>query len=131
MPLNTELHQFLIQSHKIVEFEPLILERIESDLDAYGLKKKVLREADRRFLEAQTPDLIHLRIELRQVDPMKMELEIGRPRLEPYVVYLFLMLRGQLGGCKNQDARLLRGIDDFALVVGESGSGIASVQHTQ
>lgn len=57
MPLNTELHQFLVQAHKIVRSEPAILERIESDLDAYGLKKKLVREADRRFLEGQTPDL--------------------------------------------------------------------------
>jgi hypothetical protein len=108
MPVNTELHQFLIETHKIVEFEPAILERIESDLDTYGLKKKVLREADRRFLEAQTPDLVNPRIALRQSDPTKMELDIGRPRLEPYAVYLFLMLRGRLGGCKDQDARLLQ-----------------------
>ena len=108
MSINTELHQFLIETHRIVGFEPAILERIESDLDAYGLKKKLLREADRRFLEGQTPDLMNLRIELRQIDPTKMELEIGRPRLEPYVVYLFLMLRGCLGGCKDQDARLLQ-----------------------
>ena len=108
MPVNTELHQFLIETHRIVGFEPAILERIESDLDAYGLKKKLLREADRRFLEGQTPDLMNLRMELRQIDPTKMELEIGRPRLEPYVVYLFLMLRGRLGGCKDQDARLLQ-----------------------
>jgi len=108
MPVDTELHQFLIEAHKIVEFEPAILEHIESDLDAYGLKKKLLREADRRFLEGQTPDLSHLRVEVRQIDPAKMQLEIGRPRLEPYVVYLFLMLRGRCGGCKDQDARLLQ-----------------------
>jgi len=108
MPVDSELHEFLVKTHRIVEFEPGILERIESDLDAYGLKKKLVREADRRFLEGQTPDLAHLRIELRQIDPSKMGLEIGRPRLEPYVVYLFLMLRGRLGGCKDQDARLLQ-----------------------
>lgn len=108
MPVNTELHQFLIETHRIVGFEPTILERIESDLDAYGLKKKLLRQADRRFLEGQTPDLMNLRMELRQIDPTQIELEIGRPRLEPYVVYLFLMLRGRLGGCKDQNARLLQ-----------------------
>src|SRR6516164_8510621 len=35
------------------------------------------------------------------------ELEIGRPRTEAYIVYLFLMLRGLNGGCKDQHARLL------------------------
>src|SRR3972149_1073523 len=98
MPVNSELRQFLIEAHRIVEFEPAILQRIESDLDAYGLRKKRLREADRRFLEGQTPDLIDLKIELCQIDPSKMTLEIGRPRLEPYAVYLFLMLRGRFGG---------------------------------
>lgn len=108
MPLNTELHLFLIQTHRIVQFQPDILDRIEADLDAYGLKKKLLREADRRFLEGQTPDLNNLQIELRQIDPAKMQLEVGRPRLDPYLVYLFLNLRGRLGGCKDQDARLLQ-----------------------
>jgi hypothetical protein len=108
MPVDTQLHQFLVEAHKIAQFEPAILERIQSDLDAYGLKKKLLREADRRFAEAQTPDLSQLKIELRQIDPAKQRLEIGRPRLEPYVVYLFLMLRGGWGGCKDQDARLLQ-----------------------
>lgn len=107
MPVDTDLHQFLIETHHIVAFEPAILERIEADLDAYGLKKKVMREADRRFAEAQTPDLANLRIDVRPLDPTPMRLEIGRPRLEPYAVYLFLMLRGRFGGCKDQDARLL------------------------
>jgi hypothetical protein len=34
-------------------------------------------------------------------------LETGRPRTEAYIVYLFLMLRGFNGGCKDQHARLL------------------------
>jgi hypothetical protein len=108
MPVDSELHQFLNECHRIVEFDPAILDRIESDLRVHGLQKKRLREADRRFLEGQTPDLARLKIELRAVDPAQMELEVGRPRLEPYVVYLFLMLRGRFGGCKDQDARLLQ-----------------------
>ena len=35
------------------------------------------------------------------------QLETGRPRTEAYIVYLFLMLRGWCGGCKDQHARLL------------------------
>lgn len=108
MPVDSEIHQFLVETHRIVQFEPAILERIGCDLEAHGLKKKLLRAADRRYLEGQTPDLQHLRIELRQVDSARMELGVGRPRLESYLVYLFLMLRGRFGGCKDQDARLLQ-----------------------
>lgn len=108
VPVDSELQRFLIETHRIVEFEPAILERIAADLDAHGLKKKLVREADRRFLEEQTQDLPSLKIELRQIDPSTMRLEVGRPRMEPYSVYLFLMLRGRLGGCKDQDGRLLQ-----------------------
>jgi hypothetical protein len=108
LPVDSELHQFLVETHKIVEFEPAILDRIAADLNAHGIQKKVRREADRRFLEGQTPALTHLQVESRPLAPAKMQLAVGRPRLDPYVVYLFLMLRGRGGGCKDQDARLLQ-----------------------
>lgn len=108
MPVDSQLQQFLIESHRVVEFAPQILDHIEADLREHGLQKKRLREADRRFLEGQTPNLANLGIELRPGDSAWMELEVGRPRLEPYPVYLFLMLRGRLGGCKDQRARLLQ-----------------------
>ena len=107
MPVDSQLQQFLIESHRVIEFAPQILDHIEADQREHGLQKKRLRQADRRFLEGQTPDLPNLEIELRPVDPARMELAVGRPRLEPYLVYLFLMLRGGFGGCKNQSARLL------------------------
>jgi len=76
-------------------------------LNAHGLQKKLLREADRASWKARRL-IWQPQIEWRQVDAAKMELEVGRPRLEAYLVYLFLMLRGRLGGCKDQDARLLQ-----------------------
>src|SRR6266849_7974559 len=95
MPVDSQLREFLVETHRIVEFAPAILDHIEADLDAYGLKKKLLREADQRFLEGQTPDLLRLKIELRQIDPASIQLEVGRPRMEPYLVYLLLMVRGR------------------------------------
>jgi hypothetical protein len=44
---------------------------------------------------------------LRELKLDEIELEIGRPRTEAYIVYVFLMLRGFNGGCKDQNARLL------------------------
>jgi hypothetical protein len=114
MPVDSQLQQFLIESHRVVEFAPQILDHMGADLREHGLEKKRLRQADRRCLEGQTPDLANMGIELRPGDSARMELEVGRPRLDPYLVYLFLMLRGRLGGCKDQyrtftgSARLLQ-----------------------
>jgi hypothetical protein len=38
-------------------------------------------------------------------------LETGRPRTEAYIIYLFLMLRGLIGGCKDQHARSYQWLD--------------------
>ncbi len=106
-PLDSPLHDFLNEIHQIARFEPAIVERIDEDLDLHAKKKKLLRLADAQFREGQTPDLPKLQMQLRALKLDEVELEIGRPRTEAYVVYLFLMLRGFNGGCKDQHARLL------------------------
>jgi hypothetical protein len=77
------------------------------DLDLHAKKKKLLRLADAEFLASQTLDLPKLQFQLRELKLDEIELEIGRPRTEAYIVYVFLMLRGFSGGCKDQHARLL------------------------
>jgi hypothetical protein len=106
-PLDSPLSDFLKEIHQIVCFEPAIVERIDKDLDLYAKKKKLLRLADAQFIEGQTPDLPKLQLQLRELKLEEIELETGRPRTEAYVVYVFLMLRGFNGGCKDQHARLL------------------------
>ena len=106
-PVNSHLHEFLREIHRLVEFEPAILDQIATDLDAHGRHKKLLRAADRQFFAAQTPNLARLAVPARALPPRPLELAVGRPRLTPYAVYLFLMLRGRDGGCKDQAARLL------------------------
>src|SRR5208283_1494351 len=59
-------------------------------------------------LPATVPDLPKLQLQLRELKLDDIELEEGRPRTEAYIVYLFLMLRGLIGGCKDQHARLLQ-----------------------
>jgi hypothetical protein len=66
-----------------------------------------LRLADAQFFAGQTPDLPKLQLQVRELKVDDIELEIGRPRTDAYIVYLFLMLRGFNGGCKDQHARLL------------------------
>lgn len=106
-PLSTKLEQFLTQIHQIALFGPAIIEKIDADLDLHAKRKKLLREVDKRFIEGQTADLPRLKIQLKESTLENIALESGRPRTEAYVVYLFLMLRGFNGGCKDQQARLL------------------------
>src|SRR4030081_924161 len=106
-PIDSKLNDFLNEIHQIVRFEPSIVERIDEDLDLHAKKKKLLRLADAQFLAGQTSDLPKLQLQLRELKVDDIELETGRPRTEAYIVYLFLMLRGWGGGCKDQHARLL------------------------
>src|SRR6201993_1050710 len=106
-PIDSQLNDFLNEIHQIACFEPSIVERIDEDLDLHAKKKKLLRLIDEQFLAGQTPDLPKLEIQLRELKIDDIELETGRPRTEAYIVYLFLMLRGWCGGCKDQHARLL------------------------
>jgi hypothetical protein len=106
-PIDTRLNDFLTEIHQIACLEPSIVERIDEDLDLHAKKKKLLRLADAQFLAGQTADLPKLQLQLRELRLDEIELETGRPRTEAYIVYLFLMLRGWTGGCKDQQARLL------------------------
>jgi hypothetical protein len=106
-PIDTQLNDFLNEIHQIACLEPSMVERIDEDLDLHAKKKKLLRLADAQFLAGQTPDLPKLQLQLRELKLDEIELETGRPRTEAYMVYLFLMLRGWAGGCKDQQARLL------------------------
>src|SRR6202140_2894963 len=105
--LDSQLNDFLNEIHQIALLEPSIVERIDEDLDLHAKKKKLLRLADAEFLAGQTLDLPELQLQLRELQIDKIQLETGRPRTDSYIVYLFLMLRGFNGGCKDQHARLL------------------------
>src|SRR6202049_33879 len=106
-PIDSQLNDFLNEIHQIACLEPSIVERIDEDLDLHARKKKLLRLADAQFLAGQTSDLPKLQLQLRELKVDNIELETGRPRTDAYIVYLFLMLRGFNGGCKDQHAPLL------------------------
>jgi transposase, IS5 family len=106
-PIDSQLNDFLNEIHQIARFEPSIVERVDEDLDLHAKRKKLLRLADAQYLAGQTPDLPKLQLRLRELKIDDIQLEEGRPRTEAYIVYVFLMLRGWCGGCKDQQARLL------------------------
>jgi len=106
-PIDSQLNDFLNEIHQIARWEPTIVECIDQDLDVHAKKKKLLRLVDEQFLAGQTPDLPKLQLQLRELKLDNVELETGRLRTDAYIVYLFLMLWGFNGGCKDQHARLL------------------------
>jgi hypothetical protein len=103
-PIDSQLSDFLYEIHQIACLEPAIVERIDEDLDLHAKKKKLLRLVDAQFLAGQTSDLPKLQFQLRELKVDDLELEIGPPRTDAYIVYLFMMLRGWGGGCKDQQA---------------------------
>ena len=131
-PIDSQLNDFLNEIHQIALLEPSIVECIDEDLDLHAKKKKLLRLTDAEFLAGQTPDLPKLQLQLRELKIDDIELETGRPRTDAYIVYLFLMLRGLNGGCKDQHARLL--LEEsitLTLWLESSGARIAARQHPQ
>jgi hypothetical protein len=101
------------------------VELIDEDLDLHAKKKKLLRLADAQFLAGQTLDLPKLQLQLCELKINNIELETGRPRTDAYIVYLFLMLRGFNGGCKDQHARIAGGVYHDQTLARTSRAGIA------
>ena len=108
-PVSSELDKIVAKAEQIAHSHPKILEAIERDQDAHGLKKKTLRLADRAFIEAQTPTLNGLEIKAIESNPAANATELldGRPRMPAVVVLVFLILRGWLGGPKSVNFRLI------------------------
>ncbi len=56
-PANSDLYDFLEETHALIEKAPSLVEAVEKDLDAHGLRKKVLRVADAQWLANKTLNL--------------------------------------------------------------------------
>jgi Transposase DDE domain len=105
-PPNSELTRFIEQALRLVEYEPQILSLIQQDMERHGLEKKSSRLADRHWHESQSGRLPGQ----ETVDFTRFKaspLQTGRPRMTPRTCFLFLMLRGYLGGFKTSAARTL------------------------
>jgi hypothetical protein len=131
-PIDSQLNDFLNEIHQIACFEPFIVERIDEDLDLHAKKKKLLRLVDAEFLAGQTPDLPKLQLQLRELKLEEIELEIGRPRTEAYIVYLFLMA-ARFERLLQRPARPLvaGGVHHAQTLARASGVGTATGQHAE
>lgn len=95
---DTDFRDFLDEVDELARFAPEIIAAVEADLDVHAREKKVLRLADKEFFASQTGDLPGFAIEEQEILAEELELAIGRPRMSAYMVYVFVMIRGFLGG---------------------------------
>jgi hypothetical protein len=98
---QSEFSHYLEEVHRLVCREPVILEKIDADLDIYGQTKKRVRLLDKRWELSQSRKLPHIVIEESEIRADDLRLQGGRRRMDAYLVYMFLMIRGFLGGVKS------------------------------
>ena len=102
---DTDFCDFLNEIDELVKFCPEIITSIERDLKEDSIREKSIRLADKQFQEGLTMSLPDLAMCENDIKDVELTLEIGRPRMPAYLVYIFLMIRGNLGSLTSKKAR--------------------------
>ena len=106
-PTDTKMAKVLEEAVNLLKRCPEITERIRQDQEKDGKESKLPRVLDKRWKEDQTLPLPLeelLAMEGEDLIAEKLELKVGRPRLKPEVVYLFMALRGCYGSVCSQES---------------------------
>ena len=103
---DTEFSKYLMEVSQLSFREPEILNRIDQDLKKDARRKKKKRMKDEQWKESQNQRLPYPdEVEAKEIDSEDLKLQIGRQRMPAEIVFLFLMIRGYLGGIKSQTAQ--------------------------
>jgi hypothetical protein len=98
---ESEFSHYLEEAHMLACREPLILKKIAEDLDRYGQTKKRIRILDKRWQSSQSRLLPNILIKESEISADDLRLQGGHPRMDAYLVYMFVMIRGFVGGVKS------------------------------
>ena len=101
---NTDFREYLDEIKSLANSFPEIITSIDSDLENHAKQKKALRLADQKFIENQTPNHPGLEFAESEIIPADLSLQAGRPRMQPLLVFIFIMLRGFLGSVTDRQA---------------------------
>jgi hypothetical protein len=96
VPVDSDLYAFLEEAHALIQQFPSLIEAVENDLDAHGLRKKAVRVADTQWHANRTASLPDM-LEPAQGPEKPLVLGQGRPRTSGYVVLIATLLRGFCG----------------------------------
>jgi hypothetical protein len=91
---DTNLKELLSDVLKMSDKHPKILASIRKDQDALGIKKKELRQKDKAYFESKNEDLPEILDQVEQTEASALQLQVGRPRMDAELVFVFLVLRG-------------------------------------
>ncbi len=91
---DTNLKDVLSDVLKMSRRHPEILDRIRKDQDTLGIKKKKLRQKDEAYFESKNEELPEILNEVEQTEAPPLHLQVGRPRMDAELVFVFLILRG-------------------------------------
>ena len=100
---DTELFKFSQEVFTLGEKFPDIYNKIKYDQDARGKLKKHLRNLDKGYILSKNADLPGLDFDLSGFSESKLNLETGRPRIQPELVLLFTCLRGYYGSVTDRE----------------------------
>jgi hypothetical protein len=107
---DNEFSEYLKEAHDLVFRYPEILSSIDADLDKRAKYKKKLRLLDQQWELSQNKKLpgmpMKSKITLEEINDEELELKEGCPRMDAYLVYMFMMIRGFLGGIKTSELKL-------------------------
>ena len=102
---ETSFRDYINVCEELIEREPIILEMVNNDLDQKAKEEKKVRLDDKKWENRHTKKFPWLEATPKEVVAEELELKRGRPRLSAYLVFIFIMVRGYLGGIKSQNAK--------------------------
>ena len=107
---GNEFSEYLKEAYDLVSRYPEILPNIDADLDKRAKCKKKLRLLDQQWELSQNKKLpgipMNSNIVFEEINEEELELKEGCPRMDTYLVYMFMMVRGFLGGMKTSELKL-------------------------
>ena len=97
-PEDSDFYQCLTEGLKFVERHPEVLMMIEADQDQHGLQKKLIRELDRTS-QRECLGRLEFIDDASVASAFELEsLKVGRPRMNPLTVFVYLLAEAYLGG---------------------------------
>ena len=104
---NSDLSALLSTALLLANAEPHLMTLIDKDLDDHGVEKKKLRIEDRLWVESQSALFPNVDSDDEEFWRSDLQLGVGRPRMPAVMVYIFILIRGYLGGFKDKKTIML------------------------